>query len=667
MEFFFFKLSLVLFLIIPFGASQCNTKDQDSITKAFSSVSGFNISHFKSLSNKTCPSPPITQIKLPSSNLSGIVSWVSLKTMEHLQIIDLSYNSLQGSVPGSFWLIPTLTEVNLASNKLGGGIGLFDGNSSMIRVLNLSNNRLTNYIHVSGFPKVEVLDVSRNNLKFLPSGFEVLSKLEYLNISSCNISSSLRPVSSLKSLKSLDVSNNNLSGDLTSNLSSLVGLKFLNVSLNNFTGEVGGDEFKKFGKSAFIKAGIFNVSKTPGSSVRAPSRNASVDHQIKEKPSVENRKTKNPESRRGVLVLVFAILGAVLVAAMIVCGGCCMYKRRKAGKRKRWAISNPTQLPIRFDKSGPFSFETESRTWVADIKEPTSAPVVMFEKPLLNLTFMDLIASTSHFGKESQLVEGSSGPIYRAVLPGEIHIAVKVLEKARDIDHEEAVAMFEELSKLKHPNLLPLLGYCIAGKEKLMLYEFMENGDLHRWLHELPSGELNEEDWSKDTWDYPIDEANASHRNWQTRHRIALGIARGLAYLHHGGSKPVVHGHIVTSNILLDDDFEPRIANFGLRGEDKIGGTKDDVYCFGMVLIELLTGKLGSEETVNWIRRLVKERDSVKALDPSLRLGDDSVITKMVESLRVGYFCTAESPMKRPTMQQVVGLLKDIHSASDFR
>ncbi|XP_058100846.1 calmodulin-binding receptor kinase CaMRLK [Magnolia sinica] len=653
--------SLILYSLIYLVESSCNTTDRDVVLKAFSSVSGFDSSRFVS-ANGSCKNPPITEIKLASKNLSGTVSWSFLSNLSRLQTLDLSNNSLQGSVPGCLWSIPSLVHVNLAMNRLGGNVCFerLDSNSSSLRVLNLSSNRFTNSFRLSGFLNLRVLSVSKNDLRSLPSGLENLTKLEHLDLSSCNISGSSRPISNLRLLEYLDVSDNSMKGSFPSDFPPLSRLEFLNISKNNFTGQVESERIKRFGKSAFIQSGIFNASKTH-------QRTPSVLTHSSRKPQNASQKPKKKKLRSKTRTVILAsVLSTTFVVVVISILIACV-KMRKRANREKWAISKPNPpFALKVEKSGPFSFENESGTWVADIKEPSSAPVVMFEKPLMNLTFSDLIVATSHFGKESQLAEGRGGPVYRAVLPGDLHVAIKVLEKAKDIEAEDAASMFEELSRLKHPNLLPLLGYCIAGKEKLLLFEFMANGDLHRWMHELPTGEPNVEDWSMDTWQHQNDAIVGPHverMGWPTRHRIAVGIARGLAFLHHAGSKPIVHGHLVPTNVLLADDFEPRIADFGVRIGDVIGSTESDVHSFGVILLEMLTGKAGSDELVAWVRALVKDRQGLKALDPRLRLGNDST-SEMVESLRVGYLCTAESPEKRPSMQQVVGLLKDIHPAA---
>ncbi|KAJ4827918.1 hypothetical protein Tsubulata_032075 [Turnera subulata] len=683
----FCRLLLVCSFLV-FVESACNSSattggDQELVSKAFNSVSGFNLSWLHHASPNCSRHLPVTNISFPSRNLSGTISWKYLKNLSQLHIIDLSNNSLQGQVPRWLWSIKSLSEVNLSRNKFGGTITGFEpttGNdsSSPIKVLNLSTNRFTNLVKLSGFPNLQVLDLSHNELGSWPLGFSNLTKLRSLDMSSCKISGSVRAISGLHSLQYLDVSNNKMNGSFPSDFPPLDGLKFLNVSLNNFTGLVGLDKYQKFGKSAFTHSGIFNTSKIPApTNPIKPHSNKTYPHNNKttrKSPPIYKHASKaKPRWKRTKLVIICVSAASAFLFLSISTFVLFKQRRKRLANRNKWAISKPVQFPFKVEKSGPFSFETESGTsWVADIREPTSAPVIMSSKPLMSLTFKDLIAATSHFGKDSLLAEGWCGPLYRAVLPGDLHVAIKVLENARELDHDDAVSVFEDLSKLKHPNLLPLSGYCIAGKEKLVLYEFMANGDLHRWLHELPALVANVEDWSTDTWEQQI--TNGSHisspeekANWLTRHRIAVGVARGLAYLHHGGS---AHGHLVASNILLSDTLEPRVADFGLRNIGPKGagisrnigdsGVEFDVYCFGVVLIEILTGKQGSDEFIRSVRKLVREGRGGDALDPRLKLGNNS-LSEMVDCLRVGYLCTADSPAKRPTMQQVLGLLKDAH------
>lgn len=187
----------------------------------------------------------------------------------------------------------------------------------------------------------------------------------------------------------------------------------------------------------------------------------------------------------------------------------------------------------------------------------------------------------------------------------------------------------------------------------------MERGDLHRWLHELPAGTPNTEEWDDDTWEVS--------RDWPTRHHIVLGVARGLAFLHQGwagSGLPVTHGHLVLANILLGDDLEPRIADIPL---DNAGTPEGDVYQFGIILFELITSRTRWDEaSLNRVREMVKEGKELDLLDDRLLIEgvEPDWQRQMAGCLHVGYLCTAQSPEKRPTMQQVVGLVKDIRPAS---
>lgn len=460
-----FSIFLILVSLFSLVESSCNSKEHELVLKAFKSVSGFN-TWFQT----NCSHTHITKIVFPSQNLSGTISWNYLRNMSNLQVLDLSGNSLQGHVPSWFWLTKTLLEINLSRNRFGGSIIIHSSKTentsfsfSSIQKLNLSHNRFTNSIQLSFIQNLKILDLSHNNLVTLPSGFENLTKLQYLDLSSCNIQSNIKPISSLNSLHYLDLSNNTFTGNFPSDFPPLNNtLKFLNISYNNFASSTTLNKFHRFNISSFIHAGTNftydnTTSKTTNNSIN------STQHKRKNKTLI--------------YAVSFASSALILILLSIWAFRIIHKKRKEHAKRKKWAISMPVPhgINVTVEKSGPFAFETESgSTWVVDLKEPCSAPVVMFEKPLMNLSFKDLIVATSHFGKDSLLAEGRCGPVYRAVLPGDLHVAIKVLEHARDVDSDDSVSTFVDLSRLKHPNLLPLSGYCIAGKravQNILIFE----------------------------------------------------------------------------------------------------------------------------------------------------------------------------------------------------
>ncbi|CAN6216650.1 unnamed protein product [Urochloa humidicola] len=609
------------------------------------------------------PCQPVRELRLPSRNLTGPVSWAALANLSSLAALDLSGNALQGAIPGAFWRAPSLRAVDVSGNQLGGALRL-DPNPRL-RSLNASRNRFTVVDGVEGLSGLAALDVSANRIRAVPHGLRRLARLERL-----------------------DLSQNAMRGRFPGDLPPLGGLRSLNISYNNFSGVVDSGDVKKFGHLAFVHAGNASLVFTEDSTAqpaRRPSRPSPPHGKSKKdgsgKTKTPERKTTARSKRRRrwhLSVVALAVICGVASLAMLLClVGCVacgvLRSRNNGGKDEEEERKKP-----QWDEKGS---DDEEDAVVAAAKGASAAPVVLFERPLMQLTLADLAAATSGFGRESQLAErgGRSGAAYRAVLPGDLHVVVRVVEGGvaglgeDDENPAAAATAFRELARLRHPNILPLLGYCIAGKEKLLLYEYMEKGDLHRWLHELPAGRPDMDDAAGgDVWEAAEDKRSVS--DWPTRHRIALGVARGLAFLHQGwaGSGPVAHGHLVPTNVLLGDDLEPRISDFRhnpAAGEYSSATPEGDVYAFGVLVLELVTGQAGWDEaSVSWVRGIVRDGKGMDIVDPRIRDeagggGPEAAEREMVECLRVGYLCTAHAPEKRPTMQQVVGVLKDIRAA----
>lgn len=601
------------------------------------------------------PCGAVRELRLPSRNLTGAVAWAALANLSGLAVLDLSGNALQGAIPGGFWRAPSLRHVDVSGNQLGGALRVVEA-SPRLESLNVSGNRFTGVAGAEALAGLRVLDVSANRIRAVPQGLRRLARVSRL-----------------------DLSRNAMQGRFPGDLPPLAGLRFLNVSYNNFSGVVDGGAVKKFGHSAFVHSGntslVFSENSTARRPPPPPSPPPSHPHRSggKNDTATPARRTRTRSRRKHLSVVTVAVVCGVVSVAMLLClVGCvaCGVLRCRKNRGKE------AEEEKRKAHWGGKDEEEVVAVAAAAAKGGSAAPVVLFERPLMELTLADLAEATSGFGRESQLAErgGRSGAAYRAVLPGDMHVVVRVVDGAmagvgEDEDPATAATAFRDLARLRHPNILPLLGYCIAGKEKLLLYEYMEKGDLHRWLHELPAGRPDmEDDTGGDIWEVAEDKRSIS--DWPTRHRIALGIARGLAFLHQGwagSGRPVVHGHLVPTNILLGEDLEPRISDFGHPSDTTPEG---DVYSFGALVLELITGQAGWDEaSVSWARGIIRDQKGLDIVDPRVRdeagggPETSTVEREMVECLRVGYLCTAQSPEKRPTMQQVVGVLKDIRVA----
>ncbi|KAK2653811.1 hypothetical protein Ddye_013667 [Dipteronia dyeriana] len=303
-------------------------------------------------------------------------------------------------------------------------------------------------------------------------------------------------------------------------------------------------------------------------------------------------------------------------------------------------------------------------------REPLSINIAMFEQPLLRLTLVDILEATNNFCKTNIIGDGGFGTVYKATLPDGKTVAVKKLSQAKTQGHREFMAEMETLGKVKHQNLVPLLGYCSFGEEKLLVYEYMVNGSLDHWLRNR-TGALEVLDWTK-------------------RFKIAYGAARGLAFLHHGFIPHIIHRDIKASNILLNEDFEAKVADFGLArlisacethvstdiagtfgyippeyGQTGRSTTRGDVYSFGVILLELITGKeptgpdfkeIEGGNLVGWVFQKIKKGQAADVLDPTVLSADSKPV--MLQMLQITAVCLSENPADRPTMLQVLKFLK---------
>lgn len=599
-----------------------------------------------------------------------------------LEVLDLSRNQFQGHISqvnsSSSFDLSSLVYVDLSENQLSGEFFNDLNEAQNLRHLNLAHNR---------FSKEQLLHIG------------MLSGLEYLNLSASNLIGEMPgDISMLSNLKTLDLSRNHLSGHIP--LLSIQKLQVLDLSYNNLSGDI---PMKLIEKLPWMQRFNFSYNNLSlcASEFSPETLNSAFMGSLNSCPIAANPDLfkRGAQKHRGLKLAVALTISMVflLLGLMFLAFGC----RRKT---RMWEVKQNSYKEEQ-NISGPFSFQTDSTTWVADVKQATSVPVVIFEKPLLNFTFADLLSATSHFDRGTLLADGKFGPVYRGFLPGGVHVAVKVLVHGSTMTDQEAARELEYLGRIKHPNLVPLTGFCLAGDQRIAIYDYMENGNLQNLLHDLPLGVQATEDWSTDTWE---EDDNNSIQNigsegllttWRFRHKIALGTARALAFLHHGCSPPIIHRDVKASSVYLDLNLEPRLSDFGLakifgngledeiaRGspgyvppeflDPQIGSPKNptpksDVYGFGVILFELITGKKPVDDDypdekeatlVSWARGLARKNVGSRAIDPKIH--GTGIETQMVEALKIGYLCTADLPSKRPSMQQVVGLLKDIEPVS---
>ncbi|KAK7359753.1 hypothetical protein VNO77_01718 [Canavalia gladiata] len=286
-------------------------------------------------------------------------------------------------------------------------------------------------------------------------------------------------------------------------------------------------------------------------------------------------------------------------------------------------------------------------------------------------TYEEVAEATNNFNSDSLVGEGGFGNVYKGYLQNiDQTVAVKVLNREGNQGTREFFAEILMLSMVQHPNLVMLIGYCVEGDHRILVYEFMANGSLENHLLDLDEGKE------------PLD--------WKTRMKVAEGAARGLEYLHNTADPPVIFRDFKSSNILLDENFNPKLSDFGLakigpkEGEEVVKtrvmgtfgycapeyaatgqlSTKSDIYSFGVVFLEIITGRrvldtgrvAEEQNLIDWAQPLFKDRSKFTLMADPLLKGQFPV-KSLFQALAVAAMCLQEEADTRPYMDDVVTAL----------
>ncbi|XP_059649840.1 phytosulfokine receptor 1-like [Cornus florida] len=602
------------------------------------------------------PALQFTNLKaliIANCGLTGLVpQWLS--GSKNLQLLDLSWNYLRETIP--VWLgdFQFLFYLDLSNNSFTGEIpkSLTGLQSLIFRNISLEepspdfpffvrrnvSARGLQYNQLESFPPT--LDLSDNFLTgpIWPE-FGNLKKVHVFELKCNNLSGSIPSnLSGMTSLESLDLSHNHLSGIIPSSLESLSFLSKFNIAYNQLNGVIpSGGQFPTFPNSSFEG----NLGLCGEHALPCPTRDPPPGE------SQSNSKRKRATTIGMAVGIGFGTACVLAIMFLIVL-----------------RVSSRKEVDPEREEVDPYEKALE---------ECGSRLVVLFQNKENNkeLSLDDLMKSTDNFDQANIIGCGGFGLVYKAALPDGRKVAIKRLSGECGQMEREFQAEVEALSRAQHPNLVLLQGYCMYKNDRLLIYSYMENGSLDYWLHEKLDG--------------------PSSLDWDIRLQIAQGAARGLAYLHQSCEPHILHRDIKSSNILLDENFEAHLADFGLArlilpydthvstdlvgtlgyippeyGQASVATYKGDVYSFGVVLLELLTGKRpmdmckpkGSRDLISWVIQMKNDKRESEVFDPFIY--DKLHGKEMSRVLEIACLCLSEYPKGRPSTQQLVFWLDNI-------
>ncbi|KAE8663657.1 Protein BRASSINOSTEROID INSENSITIVE 1 [Hibiscus syriacus] len=500
------------------------------------------------------------------------------------------------------------------------------------------------------------LDLSYNLLSgAIPKEIGTMPYLFILNLGHNNISGIIpQEIGNLKGLGILDLSYNRLEGSIPQSMTGCTLLSEINLSNNLLSGMI-----PETGQlETFPASDFFNNTGLCGVPL-SPCENSAASSGSEHRKSHRRQASLAGSVAMGLLFSLFCIFGVIIAIVETK-------KRRK---------KQDSSLDVYMDSRSHSG--TANTSWkLTGAREALSINLATFEKPLRKLTFADLLEATNGFHDDSLIGSGGFGDVYKAQLKDGSVVAIKKLIHISGQGDREFTAEMETIGKIKHRNLVPLLGYCKVGEERLLVYEYMMYGSLEDVLHGQKKAGIK--------------------LNWAARRRIAIGAARGLAFLHHNCIPHIIHRDMKSSNVLLDENLEARVSDFGMArlmsamdthlSVSTLAGTpgyvppeyyqsfrcstKGDVYSYGVVLLELLTGKrptdsadFGDNNLVGWVKQHAKLKIS-DVFDQELMKEDPNLEIELLQHLKVACACLDDRHWRRPTMIQVMAMFKEIQAGS---
>ncbi|KMZ70436.1 Receptor kinase [Zostera marina] len=592
------------------------------------------------------------------SSLSGTVpDW--LGQCRNLRFVDLSWNRLDGNIPSWFGKLDFLFYLDISNNSFFGEIpvGLAE-----IKILG-GNNTTMDFDPVIDIPSLEKKDndgamqlnhlysfrpsllLNHNNLNGeISPKFCKLVRLHTLDLSHNNLRGSISAeFSKMNDLEILDLSHNNLTGIIPESLYNLSFLSCFNVAYNNLSGTVPtGGQFSTFPDLCFA-----------GNPLLCRNDNSSTE-------PCGHKTYKSVTRRNHTHLIIGTVLGITMIGMSSSIVAMYLIKRKSCSGRVE-----VTENAVAAADSEQISGE-----------EWNSQPIVWFQNRNgigKGITLDDISKATNDFDQSNIIGCGGFGLVYKAIFPDGQVTAIKRLSGNFDQIDREFQAEIEALSRAEHPNLVILHGHCRIGSMRILIYPYMENGSLDFWLHEKEDG--------------------CSSLSWNRRLRIAQGTCKGLEYLHLSCEPHIIHRDVKSSNILLDGNLNPHLADFGLArliqpndthvttdlvgtlgyippeyGLASIATLKGDIYSFGVVLLELLTGRrpVDVNQTVikvdllSWVLLMKTQNRVPEIFDTYITTSQENHDQQAKRVLEIALLCLDQNPKNRPQIQQLVSWLHEV-------